>query len=82
MKKWADDSQRLKEILCLEGSPVGVALRERPLENIDTPPKGFTFCQFVIQARVKKKVLQGNAQNILCCKGRVPWGSMKPRPMS
>jgi uncharacterized protein (DUF169 family) len=69
MKKWAEYSQRLKDILCLEGSPVGVALRGKPLEGIDTPQKGFTFCQFVVQARVKRKALQGNAQNILCCKG-------------
>lgn len=69
MKKWEAYSQRIKEILCLEGSPVGVAIREKPLQGIETPAKGFTFCQFVAQARVKKKILQANARNLICCKG-------------
>jgi uncharacterized protein (DUF169 family) len=69
MNKWAKLSQRCKEILCLEGSPVAVSLREEPLKKVETPQKAFTFCQFVIQARVKKKVLQANSENIICCKG-------------
>jgi uncharacterized protein (DUF169 family) len=36
---------------------------------VETPGKGFTFCQFTQQARVKKKVLQATAENLICCKG-------------
>jgi len=69
MNRWAKLSQRCKEILCLEGSPVAVSLRGRRLKNIETPQRAFTFCQFFVQARVKKKVLQANSENIICCKG-------------
>lgn len=69
VKKWAEYSRRCREILCLEGSPVAVSLRRRPLEGIEISSKGFTFCQFTQQARVKKKVLQAGADNLICCKG-------------
>ena len=69
VKKWAEYSRKCREILCLEGSPVAVSLRRKPLEDIEITRKGFTFCQFTQQARVKKRVLQADAANLICCKG-------------
>jgi len=69
VKKWAEYSRKCREILCLEGSPVAVSLRQKPLEGIEIAKKGFTFCQFTQQARVKKKVLQADADNLICSKG-------------
>ncbi len=80
MKKWTELSQKCKEILCLEGSPVAVSLRREPLAGVETPGKGFTFCQFTQQARVKRKVLQATAENLICCKGASALGLYETPP--
>jgi uncharacterized protein (DUF169 family) len=78
LKKWADYSKKCKEILCLEGSPVAVSFRKEALPGEKIPREGLTFCQFSQQARVKKKVLQICADNVICCKGASALGLYEP----
>jgi uncharacterized protein (DUF169 family) len=80
VKNWAEYSRKCREILCLEGSPVAVSLRRKPLEGVEIAKKSFTFCQFTQQARVKKKVQQADADNLICSKGASALGLYKTPP--
>jgi uncharacterized protein (DUF169 family) len=78
MGTWVAVANKCKEILCLEGSPVAVSLRKELLPGVEIPKERFTFCQFVQQARVKRKVLQATENNIICCKGASTLGLYDP----
>jgi uncharacterized protein (DUF169 family) len=78
MNKWLDAANKCKEILCLEGSPIAVGLRQDVVPGVEIPESKFTFCQFVQQARVKRKVQQATENNITCCKGASTLGLYEP----
>ncbi len=78
MGTWTEVADRCREVLCLEGSPVAVSFRRELMPGVEIPKAKFTFCQFVQQARVKKRVIQATDINVICCKGASTLGLYDP----